>query len=125
MLTYSKGSRAERELIAYFSSKGFCVIRAAGSGVNSLSPDLLVFKQGMQFAFESKAHEKESLQIPKDQIEGLKKWQEISGITSLIAWRRNRKGWRFVPVHLFEENEKSYSFAWTKAEMIGKTLEEF
>ncbi len=125
MLTYSKGSRAERELINYFSSKGFCVIRAAGSGVNSLSPDLLVFKQGMQFAFESKAHEKTSLQISKDQIEGLKRWQDVSGISSLIAWRRNRKGWRFIPVHLFEENESSYSFSWAKAEMIGKTLEEF
>ncbi len=125
MRTYSKGSRAERELIDHFSQKGFCVIRAAGSGVNSLSPDLLVFRHGMQIAFESKAHEKTSLQIPKDQIEGLKRWEEITGITALVAWRRNRKGWRFIPVHLFEENEQSYSFSWGRAELIGKTLEEF
>ncbi|MBS3067850.1 hypothetical protein J4450_04050 [Candidatus Micrarchaeota archaeon] len=125
MTTYQKGSRAERELIEYFSNKGYSVIRAAGSGVSSLSPDILVFKRGLQFAIESKAHEKTSLQIPKDQFEGLRKWEENTGINSLIAWRRNRKGWRFVPLTLFEENTSSYSFSWEKAEMIGKKLEEF
>ena len=125
MTTYQKGSRAERELIDFFSNKGYSVIRAAGSGVSSLSPDLLAFKKGMQYAIESKAHEKTSLQIPKDQFEGLKKWEDITGITSLVAWRRNRIGWRFIPISLFEENEKSYSFPWAKADMIGKKLEEF
>ena len=125
MTTYQKGSRAERELIQHFSNNGYSVIRAAGSGVSSLSPDLLIFKQGAQYAIESKAHEKTSLQIDKDQFQGLKKWEENTGITSLIAWRRNRIGWRFVPFHLFEENEKSYSLSWEKAEMIGKKLDEF
>jgi len=50
MLCYRKGSRAERELIDHFSSNGFCVIRAAGSGVNSLSPDILVFRRGCSSA---------------------------------------------------------------------------
>ncbi|MDO8553857.1 MAG: Holliday junction resolvase Hjc [Candidatus Micrarchaeota archaeon] len=125
MTTYQKGSRAERELIQYFSEKGYSVIRAAGSGVSSLSPDLLLFKHGAQYAIESKAHEKTSLQIKKDQFEGMRHWQENTGITSLIAWRRNRLGWRFIPIHLFEENEKSYSFPWKKADLIGKKLEEF
>ena len=125
MTIYQKGSRAERELIDFFSNNGYSVIRAAGSGVSSLSPDLLIFKQGAQYAIESKAHEKTSLQIPKDQFEGLKKWQDNTGITSLIAWRRNRIGWRLVPFHIFEENEKSYSLSWERADMIGKKLEEF
>ena len=125
MTVYQKGSRAERELIEHFSNNGYSVIRAAGSGVSSLSPDLLVFKHGQQYAIESKAHEKTSLQIQKDQFEGLRKWQENTGITSLIAWRRNRLGWRFIPINLFEENAKSYSFPWEKADMIGKKLEEF
>ncbi len=125
MTVYQKGSRAERELIEHFSQHGYSVIRAAGSGVNSLSPDLLIFRRGAQYAIESKAHEKTSLQIPKDQFGGLRKWQENTGITSLIAWRRNRMGWRFVPCHLFEENEKSYSLSWKKADMIGTKLEEF
>lgn len=125
MTTYQKGSRAERELICYFSQHGYCVIRAAGSGVNSLSPDLLVFRRGMQFAIESKAHERTSLQIPKDQFHGLIKWEENTGITPYIAWRRDRKEWFFLPLSVFEENEKSYSLSWGRAEMIGKRLEEF
>jgi len=125
MTKYQKGSRAERELIEFFSNNGYSVIRAAGSGVSSLSPDLLVFKRGMQFAIESKAHEKTSLQIPKDQFQGLKKWEDNTGITPYVAWRRDRKDLLFLPLSVFEENEKSYSLSWKRAEMIGKKLEEF
>jgi len=56
MTTYQKGTRAEHELIDYFDQNGFCVIRAAGSGVSSLSPDILVFKRGLQYAIEAKAN---------------------------------------------------------------------
>jgi Holliday junction resolvase len=109
----------------HFTSIGFSVIRAAGSGVGAVCPDLLVFRRGEYYAIEAKAHEKTSLQIQKEQFEGLKSWQENTGITSLVAWRRNHLGWRFIPVNLFEENRKSYSFSWEKADMIGKKLEEF
>lgn len=125
MHTYVKGSRAERELIAYFSGKGYCVIRAAGSGVNSLSPDILVFKRGMQFAFESKAIEKENLNIDRAQFLNLKKWEDNSGITCYIAWRRNRQQWRFVPLSVFNESKKSFGVSWKTANDIGKQIEEF
>ncbi len=124
MTVYQKGSRAERELIQHFSSKGFSVIRAAGSGVNSLSPDLLAFKSGIQLAIESKAHEKTSLQLDKEQFDGLREWQDNTGITTLVAWRRNRLGWRFIPLSVFHENDASFSISWEKAEMIGKNIEE-
>lgn len=123
--TYKKGSRAERELIDFFSKNGFSVIRAAGSGVNSLSPDILVFKRGMQFAFEAKAWEKENLGIDRSQFLNLRKWEENTGINCLIAWRRNRKPWLFLPLSVFQENQKSFGFPWKKAEMIGKKLQEF
>lgn len=123
--SYKKGSRAERELIDFFSSHGFCVIRAAGSGVNSLSPDILVFKRGMQFGIEAKAWEKENLNIEREQFINLKKWEDVSGITCLVGWRRNRKPWFFIPLSVFDENEKSFGFSWKKAEMVGKKLEEF
>jgi len=46
---YRKGVRAERELISFFRSRGYCVMRAAGSGLSS--PDLLAFKRASQLAF--------------------------------------------------------------------------
>lgn len=122
--TYRKGSRAERELINYFSEKGFSVIRAAGSGVSSLSPDLLVFRKGKNYAFESKAWEKEYLHIKKDQFTGLKEWEDNTGINSFIAWRRNREPWYFIPLSVFEENKASYAISWKKAKLIGRSLEE-
>lgn len=126
-LHYAKGSRAERELIEFFSSNGFSVIRAAGSGVSSLSPDILVFKRGMQYAIEAKAWENENLNVDAGQFLNLKKWEENTGITSYIAWRRNRKEWVFIPLSIFEQTEKGKSFAisWKYAEAMGKRLNEF
>lgn len=125
MLTYKKGSRAERELIDHFSTHGFCVIRAAGSGVNSLSPDILVFKRGMQFGIEAKAHEKENLGIGREQFDNLKRWEDISGINCYVGWRRNREPWYFLSLSLFKENEKTYSINWSNAQALGRKLEEF
>ena len=124
MLTYRKGSRAERELIQHFSEKGFSVIRAAGSGVSSLSPDILLFRHGSQYAIESKAVEKESLALRKEQYLGLKTWEENTGITAYVAWRRNRQPWVFIPIAAFKENAQSFSVGWETANMIGKKIEE-
>jgi len=123
--TYVKGSRAERELIDYFSSKECSVIRAAGSGVNSLSPDLLVFRRGMQLAIEAKAWEKENLNIDRVQFENLQKWEDNTGISCFVGWRRNREPWYFIPLSVFKENAKSFAVNWKQAQIIGKKVDEF
>jgi Holliday junction resolvase len=125
MRTYRKGSRAERELIDYFSSRDFCVIRAAGSGVNSLSPDILVFRRGVQLGIEAKAWEKENLNIEREQFMNLRKWEDISGINCVIGWRRNRKPWYFIPLAVFKESQKSFGINWTNAQALGKKPEEY
>ena len=122
--TYRKGARAERELISFFSENGFAVIRAAGSGVNSLSPDLLAFKQGRQYAIECKAWEAGSLSFEKEKVAVMKKWEEITGITYFIGWRVSRDGWFLFPVHLLEEKGKSYTITLTKAKLVGRKPEE-
>jgi len=122
--SYKKGARAEHELIDHFDSLGYSVIRAAGSGVSSLSPDILVFKRGVQYAIEAKAWEKENLNIDRDQFVGLKRWEENTGITAYIGWRRNREPWYFLSLSVFDENEKTFGISWKKALLIGKKLEE-
>jgi len=122
--TYKKGARAERELIHFFSSHGFEVIRAAGSGVNSLSPDLLAFRQGKQYAIECKAWESGSLSFPKEKAAEMKKWEETTGITYLIGWRVNREGWLLFPVHLLEEQEKTFTITLARARLAGRKPEE-
>lgn len=119
MKTYKKGSRAERELINLFSKNNWCVIRAAGSGSNSLSPDILAFKKGNQIAIEVKAHEKDYLHIRSEQINLLKRWEEISGITTYIGWRRNREEWVFLSLRMLKSNEKGAGIKWEDAKEIG------
>lgn len=124
MYTYAKGSRAERELIHYFTEHGYSVIRAAGSGVNSLSPDLLLFKRGNQYAIEAKAHETMNLGLDREQFMGLKRWEENTGITTMVGWRKNREDWLFVPLTVFKENEKTFTLNWEQAKMVGRKKEE-
>ncbi|MCX6776693.1 MAG: Holliday junction resolvase Hjc [Candidatus Micrarchaeota archaeon] len=123
MLRYAKGARGERELIALFSEKGFSVIRAAGSGVNSLSPDLLVFRKGVQYAFECKAWDSGSVAIEREKFKSLKEWEENTGITTFIAWRISRIGWKFIYLSELEENPKSYTVTMTKALAIDRSLD--
>ena len=122
--TYKKGARAERELIAFFSGKGFEVIRAAGSGVNSMSPDLLAFRKGRQYAIECKAWDSGSLSFEKDKVAMMKRWEEVTGITYLIGWRVSRDGWYLFPVHLLEEQEKTFTITLSKAKIAGRKPEE-
>lgn len=124
MYMYAKGSRAERELIHYFTEQGYSVIRAAGSGVNSLSPDLLLFKRGNQYAIEAKAHETQNLGLDREQFLGLKRWEENTGITTLVGWRRNSEEWLFVPLSVFKENEKTFTLNWERAKLSGRKKEE-
>lgn len=122
--TYVKGARAERELIQFFSERGFAVIRAAGSGVNSLSPDLLAFKAGRQYAIECKAWDSGSLSFEKEKMAGMLKWEEVTGITYMIGWRVSREGWFIFPVHHLEEQNKTFTITLTKAKLVGRKPEE-
>lgn len=122
--TYKKGARAERELIHFFMSHGFEVIRAAGSGVNSLSPDLLAFRQGRQYAVECKAWDSGSLSFEKEKVAQMKKWEEITGITYFIGWRVSREGWFLFPIHLLEEQGKTFTITLSKAKLAGRKPEE-
>jgi Holliday junction resolvase len=122
--TYAKGARTERELINMFSERGFSVIRAAGSGVNSLSPDLLVFRKGVQYAFECKAWDSGSLGIERDKFNGLLEWEKNTGITTMIGWRISRLGWRFLHLAELEEKEKNYTVTLKRAVAINRTFED-
>jgi len=121
---YNKGSRVERDLIRKFDSAGFSVIRAAGSGVSTLSPDILVFRKGYQYAFEVKAWESNNLTIKKSQFEGLMKWQENAGITAYVVWKRNNEQFLFIPLVVFKKTSHAYTIGWTRAKLIGRTFDE-
>ena len=121
--TYRKGSRYERELIEIFKQSGYSVIRAAGSGVGTPSPDVLLFKRTKQYGLECKAWDKTSLSLEKGQIDDLRKWEENTGMTTLIAWRSSREGWYFIYLDELSEQPKSYTVTKKRAQELNRRIE--
>lgn len=107
MTRYSKGARSERELLNDLHSKGYSVMRSAGSGINTLSPDLIAIKDGRGMAFECKAWDKNSLSIENDRFEGLASWERNTRMETFVAWRMNGAGWFFIRLKEMKVNGKS------------------
>jgi len=124
MHRYSKGARAERELVEILKRKGYVVVRAAGSGVNSISPDLIAVKNGKVYAFECKFWNRNNLSLEKEKIKYLKEIQK-QGIISYIAWKIPRLGWFLIEPKELEEQEKNYSISKKKALEINRNLDLF
>jgi len=119
---YRKGARGERELIHIFDDSGFNVIRAAGSGVNALSPDILAFRRGKQYALECKAWDSDRVAIEHEKFQALSDWEENTGITTMLAWKMPYEGWFFAYLGELERNERSYSITKRRMQAIGRTL---
>jgi Holliday junction resolvase len=54
----------------------------------------------------------------------MKKWEEGTGITYYIGWRVNREGWFLFPIHLLEEQGKTFTITLSKAKLAGRKPEE-
>jgi len=123
MNRYVKGARGERELLAKFAELGYSVMRSAGSGVNSISPDIIAIKSGKGFAFECKAWET-SVAIEPEKYNVLKDWENNTGLKTFIAWRMNGKGWFFIPIGKLRQTEKSYRISKKEAFEQGMNIEQ-
>jgi Holliday junction resolvase len=121
--SYRKGSRAEHELMDKLMAAGFLVIRAAGSGSGSPCPDLLAFRRTEQLGFECKAVNSTSLQLRKEQVEHLKRWEERSSITTYVAWRQTGGEWHFIRLQFLHENPKSYAISAREAAKVSPGLD--
>ncbi|MCS7109184.1 MAG: Holliday junction resolvase Hjc [Candidatus Micrarchaeota archaeon] len=124
MYRYKKGARNERELIKIFEENGYSVVRSAGSGINSISPDILMFKRGKQYAMECKAWNSDRIAIDHEKFDALMRWEENTGITTLIAWKMPYDGWYFAYLPELERNEKSYSITKKKMMEINRKIED-
>lgn len=121
---YRKGSRAEHELIGKLAQAGFSVIRAAGSGVGGPCPDIVALRRGDQWGFECKAINDTSLQLRKEQVLNLRKWEENTSITTYVAWRLQGGEWRFIRLDHLHENPKSFAINRADACKFGLGVEE-
>ena len=123
MNRYVKGARGERELLGKFHELGYSVIRSAGSGVNSISPDILVMKNGRGFVLECKAWDSSSIAIEHEKYEELKRWEANTTLPTFMAWRMSNIGWFFIRLQEMHRNEKSWSVTKKEAIRIGRVFE--
>jgi len=121
---YQKGARCERELIHLLAEKGFSVVRAAGSGVAGECPDILAFRRGIAYAFECKAWGSGRVALDRQHYDALKRWEDNTGITAMLAWRMDGGGWSFIYLAELEENPQSFSATKKRALEIGRTEKE-
>lgn len=123
MLRYPKGARSERELLNFLHEKNYSVIRSAGSGVNSISPDVVAIRGGKGLAFECKAWDRGSLSIEPEKFNSLQEWERNTGMGTYMAWRMSGEGWFFIKLDEMKRTEKNYTVTKKVAVQIGRRLE--
>ncbi len=120
---YSKGARGERELLNELYGRGYSVARAAGSGVNAISPDIIAVRGGKGIVFECKAWDRGSLSIDHEKFESLRLWRDNALMDTYMAWRMSGEGWYFIKLDEMTKNERSYTVTKKTAQAIGRKLE--
>jgi Holliday junction resolvase len=119
---YSKGYRAERELIFLLHNKGYMVMRAPHSGsINLASPDIIAAKSGKLIIIECKSRAG-AFTIPMEQLNELKEWEAKGGAKAYIGWKISRKGWTFLDLNVVVRNNGNVGKKF--AEQHGKGIDE-
>ncbi len=94
--SYSKGYRAEYELVHTLSRMGYMAIRAPRSGrIGLASPDIVAAKDGRLLVIECKSR-KSAFSIPRDQLAELEEWVSKAKATAYIGCKISHKGWKFL-----------------------------
>ncbi len=105
----SKGANWERSLKKLLEARGFVVIRAAGSGVDHTSPDLLALSSTKKFALECKAWNSGYLWIERERFRTMQEFEQKTAIPYYVAWKVAREEWRFFPLASLKETGKAYT----------------
>jgi Holliday junction resolvase len=121
---YEKGARSERELLNILDERGYSVTRSAGSGVNSISPDLVAIKKGSCISIECKAWDRGSLALDAEQYEKLIEWESNTEFPTFVAWRMNGMGWFFIKLGEFEKGRNNYNITRKKVVGTNRKLED-
>jgi Holliday junction resolvase len=113
---YLKGARWERSLKTELEARGFYVMRAASSGTDGTSPDLIALRSTKKFALECKAW-RGSVYIEAQKMRIMRAWENITGLPVFIAWKHARDPWRFYPLAALRETPNGHTL--TESDLGG------
>lgn len=123
----AKGSKAERELVKLFTTRGWRAVRVAGSGVNDDSPcDIIAAKAGAKaYTIEAKSSKKKNIYITKEQINDFVLFSNQIGLLPVIAVRFNYEGWLFLEPTYLKDTGKYWAVSLTTAKEKGRRFSQF
>ena len=125
MSSKSKGSKAERELLHMFWSKGWACIRSAGSGsMKYPGPDLIASNKIRRLAIECKSTKEKKKYLDKHDVEQLKEFCNVFGAEPWFAVRFIKKNWLFLGLEDLEKTESGYAIDSGVAERRGLLIDE-
>ncbi|MBP1912310.1 Holliday junction resolvase Hjc [Thermococcus stetteri] len=103
-MRYRRGASAERELVRLLESKGFAVLRSAGSH----KVDLVAGNGDEYLCIEVKSTRSRKLYLPVEDVEKLIQFAGRFGGKPVLAVKFVNVGWRFYDPSKLEHGEKSY-----------------
>lgn len=95
--TYSKGFRAERNLLRILSANGYSCMRAASSGGFLTPVDIVAIKDGKLLCFEIKSWARKP-KLKSTQLSQFSEWCTNASGHGFLAWY-NQNQWRFLPLN--------------------------
>ena len=96
MGNYSKGASYERELVALLKNRGYCAVRADGSGRARMEqPDLLAGNGARFLGIECKYSGTDYKTIGMEEVNCLVKFCKNFGCTAVLAFRFPYSEWKF------------------------------
>ncbi|MBI3027699.1 Holliday junction resolvase [Candidatus Woesearchaeota archaeon] len=125
MSSKSKGSKAERELLHLFWSKGLACLRSAGSGsMKYPGPDLIVGNKLRKIAIECKSTKEKKKYLDKYDVDQLREFCDVFGAEPWFAVRFVKKEWLFLSLEDIEKTENGYVIDVKVAERRGLLIDE-
>ena len=106
-----KGANYERQLKKMLEEKGYYVVRSAGSGSDSTSPDLIALSSVRKMGFECKAIRSEYLWIESEKIEKYREFELKTAMPVYIAWKSPYRDWGFFPLSAMKESKSGYGIS--------------
>lgn len=122
-----KGKRNERKLVRWFRENGWYAQRtgASGSSTDMALPDVVAASCGEIYMIELKSWQSGTGQVPKEQIEQLRRARELSGGRArVVVWpdlRKSEHDGRYV-FELGELHENEQSFSVRKSDLDEATV---
>ena len=125
MNTKAKGSKGERELVAFFNDNGWSCVRVAGSGSSRFpSPDILAGNAIRRVAIECKVTKDKKKYFSKKEVAQLEEFSKNFGAEAWAGVKFAGEDWFFLMLEDLEDTGASLAVSVELAKRRGLSKED-